>query len=75
MESNTAYGSPSSTELSALTAVVMSDVAAFQTREEEQQTGKFLRIDWSSSPPNLYAALQGQRLSGLCHGRDNLCID
>jgi len=34
-ESDTAYGSPSSTELAALTAVVMSDVAAFQTRAEE----------------------------------------
>jgi len=43
MESDAGHGSPSSAELPALTAVVMSNVAALQTTEE-RQSGKFLRI-------------------------------
>ena len=56
VESNTEYGSPSSTELSALTAVVMSDVTAFQTRAEEHQIGKFHRIYCGSFQVNVYIA-------------------
>lgn len=39
---NDAYGSPSSTEPMALTAVVMSDVTTFQTGAEGQPNGEFL---------------------------------
>ena len=73
-KSGTAYGSPSSTELPALTAMVMSDVAALQTRAKEQ-TGKFLRIYCGSSQMDLCVALQVHGLSGLCNGCENLCID
>lgn len=41
-ESGNAYGSPSSTEPGALTAVVMSDMTTFQTGAEQRTVGRFL---------------------------------
>jgi len=73
-QTDATHGSPSSTEPPALTAVVMQDMTTFQTGIEEQPIGKFLRIGVVNIRANLYVALQ-VRLLGLCHRRENLCID
>ena len=71
-ESDTAYGSPSSTELTALTAVVMNDMTAFQTRVDEQDVGELFCICCRSFQVNVHVVLQAHRLSGLFHGRETL---
>ena len=74
-ESNTTYGSPSSTEPPALTAVMMNDMTTFQTGVEERRISKSLNICCGDPQVNAYVTLQVRHLSGLCLCRENLCIN